>query len=651
MNPHQIKTTARLGAPFLSLLATTTCLADAADPSLAPEVVVTATATRHTTVTSPATVSVISKEELAKRPIQDIADAVRGTPGVTLTGIGMSRRGIALRGLPEEHTLTLVDGRRINVASAAIAHADFDLNWVPMEAVERIELVRGPLSSLYGSEALGGVINVITRSPTDRWQGVATLDGGLREDGNGGATHQAGAWLAGPLVPDVLGISLSGRLHRRQNTADSKEARLTALEGRDSLSGNAALTWTPDPDQRIDLNYGHGDEERWRNAQQAGATPYFYESIDDIDRAQMSVGHKGDWTWGHTEIKAYRSRLDRVNTRSRGTATQPSRLTDDIIDGHVSAPLFSFHLLTVGGEWRREGLRDSTVNAAGKADSEHAALFIQDEITVTDRVSLVVGNRADHHGEYGWQQSPRAYLTYAVNDTLTVKGGSGRGFKAPSLKELSPGYSAVGGGGQFTIVGNPNLNPEINTSYEAGAEYRPGGWALRGTLFQNDLKDLIQTLCTSFCGQRGRERRTYQNIDRARIRGAELGGEVTPIDALTLSVNYTWMVTENRVTGLSLAERPRHAGNVSAEWTPIAPLTARVRGQYVGRQVVYSGAIANVLPDYTLWSLDLSWRLTDAVMLRANVENIADEELAAQSALYSYSEPGRSYNIGLSVSF
>ncbi|MFV3075459.1 TonB-dependent receptor domain-containing protein [Niveispirillum fermenti] len=651
MSPHRLKTAACIGAPLAALLTSTTCLAEAADPSLAPEIVVTATATPHTTVTSPATASVITKDELARRPVQDLADAVRGTPGVTLTGVGLSRRGIALRGLSEEHTLTLVDGRRVNVASAAMAHTDFDLNWVPMEAVERIELIRGPLSSLYGSEALGGVINVITRSPTDKWQGIAKLDGGLREDGKGGATHQAGAWLAGPLVQDILGISLSGRLHRRQNTPDANEPRLTALEGRDSLSGSAALTWTPDAAQRIDLTYGRGDEERWRNAQQAGASPYFYESIDDIDREQMSVSHKGNWDWGHTEIQAYRSQLDRVNSRSRGAATQPSRLTDDIVDGHVSVPLLGNHLLTAGGEWRREELRDSTVNAAGEADTDHAALFIQDEITLTEGMSLVLGNRADHHAEYGWQHSPRAYLTYAVTDALTVKGGGGRGFKAPSLKELSPGYSAVGGGGQFAIVGNPDLDPEINTSYEVGAEYRPGGWALRGTLFQNDLKDLIQTLCTAFCGQRGRERRTYQNIDRARIRGAEMGGEVTPIDSLTLSANYTWMATENRVTGLSLAERPRHAGNVAAEWTPIAPLTARVRGQYVGKQVVYSGAIANQLPDYTLWSLDVSWRLTDAVTLRANVENIGDEELAAQSALYSYSEPGRSYNLGLSVSF
>lgn len=651
MKSSRFVSPSRVGAPLLSLLLSTTCLADAADPALSPEIVVTATTTPHTTVTSPATVSVIAKEELAKRPVQDLADAVRGTPGVTLTGVGMTRRGIALRGLSEEHTLTLVDGRRVNVASAAMAHADFDLNWVPVEAIERIELVRGPLSSLYGSEALGGVVNVITRSPTDKWQGVFQANGGLREDGKGGATHQVGAWMAGPLVQDILGISLSGRLNRRQNTPDATEPRISALEGRDSLSGSAALTFTPDAAQRIDLTYDRGDEERWRNAQQTGSQPYFYEYVDDIDREQVSLSHKGDWDWGKTQLRAYRSQLDRENSRTRGAATQPTRLTDDIVDGHVSLPLFGNHLLTAGGEWRREELADSTVNAAGKASTDHGALFLQDEIGLTDGLSLVLGNRADHHEEYGWQHSPRAYLTYAVDEALTIKGGAGRGFKAPSLKELSPGYSAVGGGGQFTIIGNPDLKPEINTSYEIGAEYRPGIWALRGTLFQNDLKDLIQTLCTSACGRRGQERRTYQNIDRARIQGAELGGEVTPLETLTLSANYTWMVTENRVTGLSLAERPRHAGNVSAEWTPVAAVTARVRGEYVGRQTVYSSNVANILPDYTLWSMDVAWRLTDGVTLRANVENIGDEELAAQSALYSYAEPGRCYNLGLSVSF
>ena len=109
-----------------------------------------------------------------------------------------------------------------------------------------------------------------------------------------------------------------------------------------------------------------------------------------------------------------------------------------------------------------------------------------------------------------------------VSDALTLKGGGGRGFKAPSLKQLSPGYSAIGGGGMFTIYGNPDLEPEINTTYELSADYRGGGWTLNGGVFQNNVRGLIQTVCVASCGLRGREVRNYDNVDNARIRGTGL---------------------------------------------------------------------------------------------------------------------------------
>ena len=133
--------------------------------------VVTATSTLRQLGDAPASVSVISRDELALRPVQDLEDALRGTAGLRFTGVGMTRRGVSIRGMGSEHTTVLIDGQRIGNAGGAVAHADFDLGWVPVEAIERIEVVRGPMSSLYGSEALGGVVNVITRRSTDTWQG------------------------------------------------------------------------------------------------------------------------------------------------------------------------------------------------------------------------------------------------------------------------------------------------------------------------------------------------------------------------------------------------------------------------------------------------------------------------------------------------
>ncbi|MQU03899.1 TonB-dependent receptor plug domain-containing protein [Pseudomonas sp. FSL R10-2245] len=154
--------------------------------------VVSATSTERTLKDAPASVAVITGEALSKRPVRNLEDALRGSEGLQFNGVGMSRRGVSIRGMSSEHTLVLIDGKRISPSSGAIAHSDFDLGWIPVEAIERIEVVRGPMSSLYGSEALGGVVNVITRKATDTWLGSGFVDGGVREDGLGGQTHQLG---------------------------------------------------------------------------------------------------------------------------------------------------------------------------------------------------------------------------------------------------------------------------------------------------------------------------------------------------------------------------------------------------------------------------------------------------------------------------
>ncbi|MEE3158714.1 MAG: TonB-dependent receptor plug domain-containing protein, partial [Pseudomonadota bacterium] len=136
-----------------------------------PTMVVTATTTERSAADAPASVSVVAGEELRNRPVNDLADAVRNTVGVDLSDLGLGRRGVSIRGMDSEHTLMLIDGQRINASASGIAHSDFELGWVPTEAIERVEIVRGPMSSLYGSEALGGVVNVITRAATDEWQG------------------------------------------------------------------------------------------------------------------------------------------------------------------------------------------------------------------------------------------------------------------------------------------------------------------------------------------------------------------------------------------------------------------------------------------------------------------------------------------------
>ncbi|WP_043690885.1 TonB-dependent receptor domain-containing protein [Luteimonas huabeiensis] len=611
--------------------------------------VVTATATERTLADAPASMSVVTREDLLERPVLDLADALRGTPGVSLDGIGMGRRGIRIRGMDSEYTLVLVDGQRINPASDAIAHADFDLGWIPAEAIERIEVVRGPMSSLYGSEALGGVVNIITRAAGEAWHGGLRHGGGIVTGGRGGGVAQTGVHLAGPLLRDRLGMSFQAEHREKDPTRDPADARLTEQEGRDADTARVALAWTPDDAQRIDVSHLVGRERRERDALQAGRAPYVYRSRDDIDRRQTTVSHRGGWRWGETQVRAYRSTLDRENTRDLGAATGPQSLTDDIVDGLATLGLGQRHRVSAGAEWRRERLQDASVNAAGRDARVQRALFVQDEIDL-GALSLVLGNRADHHDTFGWHHSPRAYAVYPFGDGFALKGGLGAGFKAPTLKNLSPGYAAVGGGGMFTIVGNPALKPETVTTYELALAWAHDALSLETTVFQNDLEDLIQTVCTAACGIRGAERRSYVNVAEARLRGAEFGLRAQLPAGFDAELNYTWLDAEDLVAGRPLTGRSRHSGHAGLRWTDEA-WNAGLRLDYTGAQWQTGDGGLVRLPGYPLWSLDLGYRIGERIALRGGIENLADKRLDPSSALYPYPETGRYVHARVELGF
>jgi outer membrane receptor for ferrienterochelin and colicins len=613
-------------------------------------IVITATSGERFLKDAPASVTVVTGEELRRRPVQDLASAIEGTSGVQLTGIGLGRRGISIRGMQTDHSLILVDGMRISNSASAIAHSDFELGWLPAEAIERIEVVRGPMSSLYGSEALGGVVNVITRRATDRWQGSFTTYGLLTEHGLGGGSYDVSGYAGGPIIPGVLGLNVWGTFKGRAELATPGDARVSSMGDQKAFNGTATLTWTPDERQRIDLSYGAGFEERWMGTQGTGPFPTFYRSEDDVWRQRLSLSHEGDWDWGTSRLRVYGATLDRENSRSDGApASGPHRFVDIVGDGQVSFSPFEGHRFTIGGEARRERLKDPTVNAAGSADQMHYAGFVQDEIALGDSWELVVGGRLDHHQDFGWHASPRAYLLHHFSDALTFKAGIGTGFKAPTLKQLSPDYAAIAGGGRFTIVGNPDLKPEINRSVEAGLEYREGIWSARAMVFQNDLKNLIQTLCVLRCGGAPGATWTYRNVGKARIRGVELGGGVELPWNLRIDADYTWLDPVDRSTGRELLGRSRHAANATLEWSPLDNLTTSLKVSHIGAQK--TSTASGRQPAYTLVSAYASYGFNDNAALQIGVENITDVRLADENGNFAFADEGRRYFIGIRTTF
>ena len=615
-----------------------------------PALVVTATTSPRGLADVPASVTVIDGEALRRQPVGDLGEAVRDSPGIGLENVGLGRRGISVRGMSPEHTLVLIDGQRINTSASAIAHSDFELGWVPTEAIERIEVVRGPMSSLYGSEALGGVVNTITRAATDRWEGSFSGYALVSDHGLGGNQYKSGFYAGGPLVEGSLGLNAWGELRRRDALRDAADPALSALDRQEARSGHLGLAWTPDARQRIDLSADVGQEDQ--TGRRSGTTGDVHEAGNDVRRHRYSISHAGRWGWGDTLLRLYRTTLDREASRSDGgDPTGPNRFTDTVADGRASFRAGRIHTLTFGAETRRERLDDPTVNQAGSESLTHYAFFAQDELLLGERWELVLGSRFDRHEDFGWQASPRAYLVFHPSEAWTLRAGAGRGFRAPTLKQLSPEYeSRAAIGGRGIVRGNPELQPETNRSFEIGASYEQESWSAGATLFHNDVRNLIDTVRQPTCFEPRRICLNYENIARARLRGLELAAGADLSARWRLDANYTYLDARDGTSGERLADRSRHRANATLGWAPLARLRTRLRAEYIGAQ--YRPATEAERPGYTLLHAYLDYELNRWVSLHAGIENITDERLANEDAdVYGRADEGRRYFAGLTARF
>ena len=609
------------------------------------EIIVTATTREQQVRTAPASISVVTRADLDARFVDDLSDALSNMEGVNVTGIGMTRKGISLRGMPVEHTLYLLDGRRVSASGAVVAHSDYELSWLPTSAIERIEVVRGPMSSLYGSDALGGVINVITRVPSDELTGEVSVDATRLDSTSDGGSYKLSGYLGGPLIKDKLSFVLAGQYFDRSDLPLEEDEKLSEVEGRSSAGGYGSLIWTPTDGQKLSVSFSRNDDDRWRDTQTG---PTYYEYRDDVRREQLSLAYNGAWNWGEIAFNAYQSDMERINSRTNGqTPTRPQQVKDRVADGRISVPLGRHHV-TAGGQLREETLVDPLVSASGEVAAEQNAVFLQDEFSLLDNFAITGGVRFDHHEYFGWETSPRAYAVWSITDKLVLKGGYGQGFRAPTLSQLSPDYRVLAAGGRFWVYGNPDLKPETSESFEASLSYTESNWSLIGTVYRNNLDNLVETHCVSDCGIRGREIRFYQNVNKSRISGIELAANATVLEHLVLDANYSYTKAVNAETDEPLSNRPKHKANISAGWQFADGGIVRMRAELYGKQDDGAG---ETLPSYSLVHADFVVPLSAGIRLRGGIENLFNERLAEKSELFTFAEPGRQYRFGFAMSF
>ena len=619
------------------------------------QMVVTASAVEQNLKDAPASISVITREDLQKKPVQNLKDVLKDVPGVQITNESDNRQGVSIRGLSSGYTLILVDGKRVNSRNAVFRHNDFDLSWIPAESIERIEVVRGPMSSLYGSDALGGVVNIITRKVGKAWHGTLSADTTVQEHRDRGDSGNGNFFASGPLVDDLLGVKVYGALGKREKDQASSSSGSTGqprIEGYTSRNANVEFSLTPDKDQ--DITFGYGLDRQDRDS----------DTLDKnrIERENYSLGHNGRWGLANTELRFYGENIENKNAE---TITSKN----NSLDGKVVIPLGDYNqLLTFGGEYRNDKLEDGVnMQNGGSTQANQYALFLEDEWRIFENLALTGGVRMDDHQNYGVNWSPRAYLVYNATDTVTVKGGWASAFKAPSLLQLSPDWQSASCRGSCNVVGSKDLKAETSESVEFGLYYAgEEGWLedvnASATVFQNDIDDMITVIRTAnrnlaqtyqnFVGfdASGNPIFRYYNVNKARIRGLETELSLPVTDVLNLKLNYTYNDARDLSNGGNkpLSELPFHTSNATLDWKPLEDWSFYISANYKGKSRTVTDG--NATPGgYTVWNTGGSYQVNKAVKLRAGVLNLGDKDLNRDD--YSYNEDGRRYFAAIDYSF
>ncbi|WP_429115716.1 TonB-dependent receptor domain-containing protein [Aeromonas veronii] len=649
--------TSRFIAP--SLLATTivtllTQQAIAANNAPQADEVITVTTTAHNTRSAPASISVITAEQIKAAPVNDLANLLRHEVGIQAEANLNGRSEIGIRGMSGKYTLVLVDGKRLSSSNAMWRGGDFDNTPVPLGMIQRVEVIRGPMSALYGSDAIGGVINIITKQPGKTWQGAADADFKAIEGKDGGDQHRTNLGFTGPLTDNLL-IRMNGEVYDRQAWTPPEAAYgIPLIEAKQTRNFASTLSWLVDEQQRFELDYLYNQDERPLDIfRKIGNKVHSRQQQND--RNLFGLTHKGNWNWGDTTVMVNyeSSKIDDFNDILK-IHQQPKEENNFTVKGYTNLTLAN-HYLTLGGEYLDRELVDavSYKDIGGKESHSQEALFAQDEIGLTDSLNLTLGGRYDHHGLYGSHFTPRGYLVYEMNEVVTVKGGVSQAFKAPASHQYTNGYSTESCGGRCSIYGNDKVKPETSTNYELGIIAGEGVWETSSTLFYSDIDDML--IGKEPPGsQKQYSDRTWYNLDKATNKGLELTGKLDLTDDINLGANYTYLKAEDD-KGLQIINRPKHKTNAKLTWQATERVNAFVGTTYTGTQFiehkVNNATVRDKLPSYQTFDLGTGFKVTENFDLRLGINNLTDVRLQEKDTLFQNVEPGRSYYVSGSARF
>ena len=548
------------------------------------------------------TTEVVTRADIERTGATDIGSVLISRTGIELQGGHPAGTGVMLQGLGSERVLILLDGQPIAGRISGV----FDVSRIPTSVVERIEVVKGPQSTLYGTEAMGGVINIITRRPVSDALGaslIATAGTQAQRDGSARLTFGRGAFASSVDV---------GR--RNTEITPGISSAQGALASR--TDGAAKAIWTPDSTVAVEASALLLDER------QRYLTGSLYNFGDNV---QWTGKLTGTFRRGaHQLVPTFStSRYDHLNRASEQTkpivGDTGSRQLQNVTQGEL---LYNgrygpsgAHALDIGALWRRDETETDRVPGGLRALNTLEP-FEQFELAVTPALSFVEGVRVSSSEQWGTHVSPRLAMRWRPTGSLTLRASAGEGFRAPDFKELYFVFRNASAG--YSVFGNPNLRPESSRNVMGGVEWAVDKGYVRAQLFQNTFRDFIETRLISKPDEAPVY--DYGNVDNGFTRGVELEGgrRFASLNGLRLEASYSGLSTRDNATGFELLGRPTNAGRVGLIGELPFALRTSVTGVYTGRTPMERDATSGAISSWRDSFLRVDLRVARALTGRAS---------------------------------
>ena len=623
----------------------------------AVEVVVTGTRTPESSQRATVRTDFVTRKEAERRGATNVAEALAGEPNLQVNpetyGYLGRPSGAQMQGLDADRVLVLEDGERVVGDQDGVV----DLSQLPLADVERIEYVTGPTSSLYGTNALGGVINVIsaapqTLGPSAHYRAEARTSGEALASGSGAYRHDDD-WLA-------LDTSFH---HRPSIVRQSNKPDLLAPKWRSTLVGVRAGTRLS---RRVELKlrgrWVRDKSDGLESDNVPGLGVYLIDLPDVTDRfllrAQetltLASGTRVDfslsrnWYFDDTRRDRRNSPLDELRKRE---------LTNQGLEAIVTVPEGRSRTWVVGIRGDAEHFSQRLTRILPDLSEQHVteikprllstgALYAQLGWKVTERWTLMPGGRAELHDRYGIVAAPRLATAYQFSEVLSARVALGRGFRAPTAKEFGFQFdhSALG----YRVLGNTELRPESSWGVTGDVTARSKRWRLRAGGFANTIKDLISLDTLQTMQIAGVTDYAYKNVERALTAGGDVSVRVKPLDVLSFDAAYAYLWTQDQDAHTALPNRPPHTVTLAALFE-LQKLSATLRYRVVSS--AFAGRFSDVprySPSFVLLDARIAYALFPALNLFVGALNLTDARRHPLEITDTRPALGRQFYVGLS---